>query len=111
MIADTAAEAWSIWSKTASTVLTAWRLPEDPHDDLGGDAEGALGADEEAGQVVALRVARAPPSHTISPSGRTTSRPSTWLTVTPYFSVCGPPELLAMLPPMVQACWLEGSGA
>src|SRR5260370_27744102 len=29
----------------------------------------------------------------ISPSGRTTSRPSTWLVVTPYLSVCGPPEL------------------
>ena len=30
--------------------------------------------------------------------------------VTPYFSVCGPPELLAMLPPMVHACWLDGIG-
>jgi len=31
--------------------------------------------------------------------------------VTPYFKVCGPPELFAMLPPIVQACWLDGSGA
>ena len=37
--------------------------------------------------------------------------PRTWLTVTPYFSVCGPPELVATLPPMVQAPWLDGSGA
>ncbi len=34
-----------------------WLL-EDAHHDLGRDAEGALGADEEADQVVALRVAR-----------------------------------------------------
>jgi hypothetical protein len=33
------------------------------------------------------------------------------LVVTPYFSVCGPPEFSATLPPMVQAFWLEGSGA
>ena len=41
----------------------------------------------------------------------TTSTPSTWLTVTPYLSVCGPPEFVATLPPIVQAPWLEGSGA
>src|SRR5438445_682222 len=46
----------------------------------------------------------------ISPSGRTTSRPSTWFTVTPYLSVCGPPELFAILPPTVQACWLAAEG-
>ena len=31
--------------------------------------------------------------------------------MTPYLSVCGPPELVATLPPMVQAPWLDGSGA
>ena len=41
----------------------------------------------------------------------TSSTPLMWLTVTPYFSVCGPPELVATLPPIVQAVWLDGSGA
>ena len=36
-----------------------------------------------------------PPSWTISPSAVTISRPSTWFTVTPYLSVCGPPALVA----------------
>ena len=45
------------------------------------------------------------------PSGSTTSRPSTWLLVTPYFRQCTPPEFSATLPPMLQATWLEGSGA
>ncbi|HYE97804.1 MAG TPA: molybdopterin-dependent oxidoreductase [Planctomycetota bacterium] len=31
--------------------------------------------------------------------------------VSPYFRQCTPPEFSAMLPPMVQAIWLEGSGA
>src|SRR5262249_51105131 len=52
-----------------------------------------------------------PPVRTTRPSGRTNSSPRTWLTVTPYLSVCGPPELVATLPPMVQAPWLDGSGA
>ena len=53
----------------------------------------------------------AEPSCTSSPSGSTSSRASTWLVVVPYFSVCGPPEFSATLPPIVQASWLEGSGA
>ena len=52
-----------------------------------------------------------PPRRAIEPSGRTTSIASTWAFVTPYARQCGPPELLATLPPMVQTCWLEGSGA
>ena len=48
----------SIASKTASTVLTACGLRQDAHDDLGRDPERALAADEDAGQVVAGRVAR-----------------------------------------------------
>ena len=31
--------------------------------------------------------------------------------MTPSARQCGPPELLATLPPMVQLCWLLGSGA
>ena len=41
----------------------------------------------------------------------TISSPRTWFVVVPYLRVCGPPAFSATLPPMVQACWLEGSGA
>ena len=41
----------------------------------------------------------------------TTSTASTWAEVTPRARQWGPPLLLATLPPIVQACWLEGSGA
>ena len=34
-----------------------------------------------------------------------------WLAVTPSARQCGPPELLATLPPIVHVCWLLGSGA
>jgi hypothetical protein len=54
---------------------------------------------------------RSPPRVVTVPSGSTTSRPSTWLLVTPYLRQCTPPEFSATLPPMLQATWLEGSGA
>src|SRR6516225_6538908 len=47
----------------------------------------------------------------MDPSGNTASMASTWALVTPYKRQCGPPELLATLPPTEQDCWLEGSGA
>ena len=54
---------------------------------------------------------RPPPRVVTLPSGNTTSMASTWLLVTPYFRQCTPPEFSATLPPMLQATWLEGSGA
>ena len=45
------------------------------------------------------------------PSGRTTSTARMWALVTPYSRQCGPPELLARLPPTEHDCWLDGSGA
>jgi len=51
-----------------------------------------------------------PPRWAVSPSGRTTSRPTTWLVVTPYLRQWGPPEFSATLPPRVAAFWLAGSG-
>ena len=59
MMADTAAEASLTSSKTARTRLHRLRLLENAHDDLGRDAEGALGAHEHARQIEAERVARA----------------------------------------------------
>ncbi len=50
-------------------------------------------------------------SETSSPSGSTTVAASTWLTVKPYFRQWAPPEFSATLPPIVQTCWLDGSGA
>jgi hypothetical protein len=37
--------------------------------------------------------------------------PSRLLVVTPYFRQWAPPEFMAMLPAIVQASWLDGSGA
>src|SRR3954451_23222251 len=51
-----------------------------------------------------------PPSHIISPSGRTTSRPQTYVVVKPYLKQCAPPEFSATLPPIEQTIWLDGSG-
>ncbi len=45
------------------------------------------------------------------PSGSTTSTASTCEAVTPSARQCGPPELLATLPPIEHVCWLLGSGA
>ena len=52
-----------------------------------------------------------PPSMVTLPSGRTVSTASTWAAVTPYARQCGPPALVATLPPMVHACCDDGSGA
>ncbi len=52
-----------------------------------------------------------PPSRTISPDISTSSTPVMLLVVSPYFRQCTPPEFSATLPPMVQAIWLDGSGA
>ena len=52
-----------------------------------------------------------PPSRSTSPSASTISMPSTCWAVTPEARQCGPPALVATLPPIEQACWLEGSGA
>ncbi|OGT95427.1 MAG: hypothetical protein A2083_09710 [Gemmatimonadetes bacterium GWC2_71_9] len=51
------------------------------------------------------------PSRSASPGGSTTSSARMWLVVTPYLKQCGPPAFSATLPPIVQAVWLEGSGA
>ena len=51
------------------------------------------------------------PSVTTEPSASTTSIDSTWLVVKPYLRQCAPPEFSATLPPIVQTCWLDGSGA
>ena len=52
-----------------------------------------------------------PPSRASSPAPVTTSSPSTWFTVTPYFKQCGPPALVEAFPPIVDTIWLDGSGA
>ena len=84
----------------------------EPHRDPRGDAQRALAADERAAQVVARRVGVEAAEHRPpSPSGSTTSTASTCALVTPYGRQCGPPELLATLPPIEHDCWLDGSGA
>ena len=55
--------------------------------------------------------ATAPPMSATLPSESTIRRPSTWLTVKPYFRQCAPPEFSATFPPMLQTDCEEGSGA
>ena len=51
------------------------------------------------------------PTSTMSPSLVTPRTRNTLCSVKPYFRQCTPPEFSAMLPPIVQAIWLDGSGA
>ena len=111
MIADTASPAASIDRNAASCVLTASGLrttrrvisvaipsvPSEP-----------TKAPSRSGPSGSRAL---PPSPTTSPSGRTTVSPVTWFTVKPFLRQCAPPEFSATLPPIVQTCWLEGSGA
>ncbi len=51
------------------------------------------------------------PNSTASPSTVKPRTRSTLCSVSPYLRQCTPPEFSATLPPMVQAIWLDGSGA
>ena len=101
----------STLSKSISSVCTAGGFGVSSHAHLGGDAEHALAADEHAAQVVPAGSGSSPPSTVTVPSGNTTSMASTCAAVTPSARQCGPPELLATLPPIEHVCWLLGSGA
>ena len=80
------------------------RRRHEPQPRGGDDAEGSFRADEEALQVVAGDVlADRAAERTISPGGTTASIPVTQFPVTPYLNACGPPALLAMLPPIWDA--------
>ena len=83
---------------------------QQPQRHLERDAEQPLGADEAAEPVGPARSGSPLPSRTTSPSGSTASTPSTWLAVIPCLRQCAPPELKAMLPPIVQIDWLDGIG-
>ena len=48
--------------------------------------------------------ASSPPSIATWPDGSTASMATTCASVTPYARQCGPPELLATFPPIVQTC-------
>ncbi len=111
MIADTAPPASSMESKAASSVSTASGLrssrsvafvttPSVPSDPMSTPSRSSPGGSSVG-----------PPIVTRSPLGSTASTPSTWCTVKPYFRQCAPPEFSAMLPPIEQTLWLDGSGA
>ncbi len=111
MIAETAAPPSPVVPNPASSVVTAAgilvsrttilvTMPSVPSDPVNAPTRSYPGA------------APLPsPSHTISPSGVTTSSPVTWFTVNPCFRQCAPPEFSATFPPTEQMTWLEGSGA
>ena len=111
MMAETASEAISIESKVASAVLTASparvsftatfvTMPRVPSEPTITPARSYPG-----------RSWTTPPSQSRSPRPVTTSTPRTWLTALPYLSACGPPALVAALPPIEETIWLDGSGA
>ena len=81
---------------------------QDAQRQLRRDPERALRADERAEQVRAFVPDRELDELAV---GRTISAASTWLTVKPYLRQCAPPEFSATLPPIVQTCCDEGSGA
>ena len=71
----------------------------------------ALAAGEQAEPVVARRVeVRAADVEDLAFDGDDL-QPSRLLAVTPYFRQCAPPEFMLTLPPIMQASWLDGSGA
>ena len=109
--AETASEAAGTPSKIASNVRTSGgrltsatqifvtmpSVPSDPQNTPRRSGPGTSGC--------------RPPSQVSRPSGSTTSRPSTWFTVLPCASVCGPPAFVATFPPSVQIRCEDGSGA
>ncbi len=111
VIPATAVHASTTEPKMASMVFTPWgagssrtvaavatpKVPSDPTKIPARSYPGVSGA--------------RPPRWTTVPSARTTSIPRTCATVMPYLRQWGPPALLPMFPPMVEAAWLDGSGA
>ncbi len=87
------------------------RLLQDPHRDLGDDAEQAFRPGDDAHQIVARGLRGLAADLRISPVISTISQPSTLLVVMPYFRQCTPPEFSATLPPIEQAICDDGSGA
>ena len=108
MIAETASPAWSVVGEDREQRSHRGWGAQDPQRQRRRDAERSLGADQGAEQIGALIPERQLDD---SPSGSTISAASTWLTVKPYFRQCAPPEFSAALPPIVQTCCEEGSGA
>ena len=76
------------------------------------DPERPLRADQQArsGRSRRRPCASAPPTEISSPGGTTASRPVTHAPVTPYLNACGPPALVAMLPPICDCSAAPGSG-
>ena len=79
------------------TSVTTPSMPSDPTNTDRRSGPGLSGASD--------------PSSTISPSMVSMRTLRTLCTVNPYFRQWTPPEFSATLPPIVQAIWLEGSGA
>jgi hypothetical protein len=78
----------------------------------GDDAQRALGADEQALEVVAGDVLadRATDGDELARRDRCLE-PVTQSETTPYLNACGPPALVAMLPPICDCSGAPGSGA
>ena len=71
----------------------------------------AFAADHQRQQVEPGRVERLGAELDRLAVDREAAHRSTLCSVRPYFRQCTPPEFSATLPPIVQAIWLDGSGA
>ena len=101
---ETAAPASSVCSKAASSVRTASGTRQDAERHLRDDPERPLRADERRRADRARCVARRRRARRARRPAARPRRPSTWLTVKPYFRQCAPPEFSATLPPIVHTC-------
>ena len=68
------------------------------------------GQDDEF-RMRSLKLMRKVEARKVMPSTVKPRTLSTLCSVRPYFRQCTPPEFSAMLPPIVHAIWLDGSGA
>ena len=114
---NTATTAWPARSRSSNSAVTIARDCGNRHQlepQLRDDAEHALGADEQLGQLEAgralprLGVDRA--GRDDAPSASTTSRPSTQLAVEPYLTARMPWALVEAMPPTVHIRLEPGSG-
>ncbi len=79
---------------------------------LGHHHQHAFRADHQRQQVEARRVERVTAElDGTSPALVSPRTRMTLCSVSPYFRQCTPPAFSATLPPIVQAIWLDGSGA
>lgn len=86
-------------------------LPHQARHDLGDDAQRPLRARNEPHEIIAGQVLDLPAQLHHLPVGQHQLDPEDMVDRDAVLERVGPPALVPTLPPMVQAAWLDGSGA